>query len=75
MYTILTGYLPFQGRDTKELFRKIQKAKPLNPVNAGNKVVSSEARDLLRKLLAIDVQQRLNAEEALKHPWFSKNLY
>ncbi|PFH34433.1 hypothetical protein BESB_064640 [Besnoitia besnoiti] len=29
------------------------------------------ARDLLRKLLAFDPQERLSAEEALRHPWFS----
>ncbi|PHJ24743.1 cmgc cdk protein kinase [Cystoisospora suis] len=29
------------------------------------------ARDLLRKLLAFDPQERISAEEAVRHPWFA----
>ncbi|XP_026192783.1 uncharacterized protein LOC34622453 [Cyclospora cayetanensis] len=38
---------------------------------AGLGVPNPLARDLLRKLLAYDPQERLSAEAALQHPWFS----
>ncbi|CDJ44204.1 Kinase-like protein, related [Eimeria tenella] len=38
---------------------------------AGVGVPNPLARDLLRKLLAFDPQERLSAEAALQHPWFS----
>ena len=33
--------------------------------------ISSEAKDLLVKLLEVDPEKRLSAEEALKHPWLN----
>ncbi|KAL8433645.1 hypothetical protein ACSSS7_003743 [Eimeria intestinalis] len=38
---------------------------------AGVGVPNPLARDLLRKLLAYDPQERLTAEAALQHPWFA----
>ena len=35
--------------------------------------ISCEARDLISKLLTKNVKKRLNAKQALKHPWIMKN--
>ena len=59
MYTMLTGQLPFKGKDEKELHRKILVGK-VQPLESG------EARHLLR-MMWVD---RITAEMALKHPWF-----
>jgi serine/threonine protein kinase len=32
--------------------------------------LSDEARDLIKKLIEVDPEKRLSAEEALKHLWF-----
>ena len=32
--------------------------------------MSSECKDLIKKLLTVDAGQRLSAVEALKHKWF-----
>lgn len=32
--------------------------------------VSDDAKDLVKKLLCYDYNKRIEAEEALKHPWF-----
>ena len=34
--------------------------------------VSDDAKDLVKKLLCYDYNNRIEAEEALKHPWFKK---
>jgi len=34
--------------------------------------LSDEAKDLIEKLMCVDPHERLNAEEALGHPWLSK---
>lgn len=48
MYTVLTGYLPFKGKDEKELERKIVRGQYAPPQNTKNKIVSPEARALLK---------------------------
>ncbi|KAL8273296.1 hypothetical protein Esti_002797 [Eimeria stiedai] len=49
------------------LFAEILKARDAAGVGVPNPL----ARDLLRKLLAYDPQERLTAEAALQHPWFA----
>ena len=51
MYTILTGYLPFKGKDEKDLYRKILKGNYSTPLNKHGVPLSLEARTLLRQLL------------------------
>ena len=35
--------------------------------------ISSEATDLISKMLTIDINKRLSAREAMRHPWFLKD--
>lgn len=49
------------------LFAEALKARDV----AGIGIPNPLARDLLRKLLAYDPQERLTAEAALQHPWFA----
>ena len=35
--------------------------------------LSESGIDLINKLLTIDVDKRISAEEALNHPWFKEN--
>ena len=37
-------------------------------------VISKDARDFVVKLLTVDPKERLSAEAALAHPWFSIEL-
>ena len=34
-------------------------------------LLSDHAKDLLRQMLRVDPQERINVDEALKHPWIS----
>jgi calcium/calmodulin-dependent protein kinase I len=68
VFLLLSGNLPFMGRSQKELFRKIV---------AGNfefepqdwQDVSDDAKDLVRKLLVLNPDERITAKDAVRHHW------
>jgi len=59
------------GRDEDETFRLIKNEKLKFEKDIWNQV-SPESIDLIRKLLDRNIHNRINAEEALKHPWFTR---
>jgi calcium-dependent protein kinase len=71
IFVMLTGKRPFEGKNQIEIFRLIKDCdydqKVLKDAN-----ISEEAKDLIIKLLVIDVEKRFSTSEALKHPWFEK---
>lgn len=68
MYIFLCGYPPFHGENDAEILARVKAGKyTFNEQDW--KGVSSEAKDLVRKLMAFDPHQRLSAEQALNHPW------
>ena len=83
MYILLCGYPPFSGncgtqcgwnqgeacnRCQELLFHSIQDGK-FEFNEAEWKDISSEAKDLISKLLVKDARQRLSAEKVLSNPW------
>ena len=67
-YEMIAGYRPFRDKKKTKLYAKIQKGEyPLcgDPWND----ISEEAKDLISKLLELDQDKRLSAEQALRHPW------
>nr|XP_025035285.1 ribosomal protein S6 kinase alpha-1 [Pelodiscus sinensis] len=71
MFEMLTGSLPFQGKDRKETMTFILKAKLGMP-----QFLSSEAQSLLRSLFKRNPANRLGsgsdgAEEIKRHPFYS----
>jgi tribbles-like protein len=66
LYTMLVGRYPFADSDACALFSRIRRGKYPNP----DVVLSPLALCLIRSLLDINPNDRLTAEEALKHPWF-----
>ncbi|NXY77222.1 KS6AA kinase, partial [Glareola pratincola] len=71
MFEMLTGSLPFQGKDRKETMTLILKAKLGMP-----QFLSSEAQSLLRALFKRNPANRLGsgpdgAEEIKRHPFYS----
>jgi len=68
LYILLSGNVPFSGDDNRELFDRITSG----DYYIGGKVwkgVSSDAKDLVRKLLVVDPEKRFSTTEALNHPW------
>ena len=77
MYNLLTKKVPFDGSDM-EILDKIKKGEYDITIPPLDKM-SPSAKDLMQKLLTVDVNKRINVQEALQHPWFkeqnSKELY
>ena len=71
MYVMLTGEYPFAGENQHEVFTKISSSSvemDMRPVQG----LSKAAVDLLKKLLIKNPQFRIDAKEAIKHPWFKE---
>jgi serine/threonine protein kinase len=67
LYAMLSGNVPFKGKNVQELHERILKGK-FKEID-----VSFECRDLIRKIFEIDVEKRIKIEEILCHSWFENN--
>lgn len=68
LYTILTGRLPFPGRNRAEYFRNVGIGNALYPPSLW-KGISENALNLVKGLLNMDPKKRLTALGAVKHTW------
>jgi len=72
LYFVLGGYPAFVDDKPKALFNKILNADyEFHEEDWSH--VSEEAKSLIRGLLTLDVNKRLTAADALKHPWIRKS--
>jgi len=68
VYILLGGYPPFIESNQRTLFRKIRKGQyEFHEEYWGQ--VSDDAKDLIRKLLVVNPDDRLDAETALQNKW------
>lgn len=72
-YTVLVGFPPFDSKD-KQLSLRTRRGKYYPLSSAPWKNISNEAKDLVSKMLCVDVAKRLSAEEVLDHPWVRKHV-
>ena len=72
LYILLCGSPPFYGKNEKEIFSKIIYGNFSFKHKIWNKI-SSEAKNLVQKLLEVNPEKRLSAKEALNHKWFENN--
>jgi len=71
-YVLLCGFPPFYGETQKELFENIMKGNydfP-DPEWTG---VSEDAKTFIRRMLVVDPEKRLNAEQCLNEKWLKDN--
>ena len=73
MYTLVSGYLPFQGKNSAEVFRKIGEA-DFHFNHKEFDTISQECKNLISKLLVVNPNKRLTGQKALQDPWFKKQL-
>jgi serine/threonine protein kinase len=71
VYILLGGYPPFHEENHVVLYRKIKAADYTFDEEYWS-MVSEEAKDLIRKMLVVDPDARLTADQAMRHPWFMK---
>ncbi|XP_009799313.1 phosphoenolpyruvate carboxylase kinase 2-like [Nicotiana sylvestris] len=68
LYIMLSGVAPFCGDTTKEIFEAVLRGNLRFPTRIFGSV-STEVKDLLRKMICKDVSRRFSAEQVLRHPW------
>jgi calcium/calmodulin-dependent protein kinase I len=68
VYLLLSGNLPFMGRSQKELFRKIVAGK-YEFDDEDWQDVSDDAKDLVKRLLILNPDERITASAAVRHKW------
>ena len=73
LYILLCGSPPFYGKNEKEIFKKIIEGNFTFRHKIWNKI-STEAKNLVLKLLQVNPDKRLSAKEALEDIWFKKNV-
>ena len=64
LFAMICGYLPFEGEEDTELFKKIVDGKYSIPPH-----VSNQARELIYQLLSNNPKKRINISKIKKHPW------
>ncbi|CAD8073319.1 unnamed protein product [Paramecium sonneborni] len=71
LYIMLCGYPPFGGQD-QEILQNIEIGKyDFDPEDWSK--ISEDAKNLIKKMLTKDYQQRISAQEAYQDPWIQKN--
>lgn len=70
LFILLGGYPPFHSENEPKMFEQIRRG-DYNFDEAVWDLISEPAKDLISKLLVVDPNQRLTAEESLKHPWLA----
>jgi len=71
LYTMLNGKPPFTGTSS-EVLSKVAKAAVFFPEKSWHNV-STEAKDIILKMLERNTEKRWTAKQCLDHPWFIKN--
>lgn len=71
MYILLSGKVPFPGRNEVEIIGNVIKGE-YHFNHDSFKNVSNECKDLIMHLLVKDWNRRFDADEALNHPWITK---
>lgn len=74
LYILLCGYPPFNSKSVRQLFVRTVKGayKLTGPEWDG---ISAEAKDLVRRMLDVDMETRITTAEVLAHPWIAKVRY
>ncbi|TCD70693.1 hypothetical protein EIP91_002068 [Steccherinum ochraceum] len=64
LYALLTGRLPFDDKNVRTLLSKVKSGRYEMPV-----YIDPLAKDLLSRMLVVDVHKRITMAEILAHPW------
>ncbi|ORY89975.1 hypothetical protein BCR43DRAFT_480777 [Syncephalastrum racemosum] len=67
LYALLTGHLPFDDDNIRQLLKKVKAGRYTMPSG-----ISRNAQDLIRRILVVDPAKRLTMRQIIAHPWFSE---
>jgi serine/threonine protein kinase len=66
LYAMVTGRLPFDDDNLQRLLLKVQAGQFHLPSD-----LPDDLRDLIKKMLTVDPEERITLEEIKAHPWFN----
>lgn len=69
LFALLGGHLPFRDSNSTELYRKIA-----NAIYTMPDYFSPTAKDLIKRMLTVNPQQRITIEEIRNHPWITEGI-
>ena len=71
LYYMICGYLPFEDKQSDNLYKKILSGKIAQYPEAqnGTEEISNELKDLISKLLNLDPKRRISIDKIKNHPW------
>ncbi|KAJ3671767.1 hypothetical protein LUZ60_007846 [Juncus effusus] len=72
LHVLLLGFLPFPGGSKEEIFEAV-KTRQLDFGSDSWQGVAELARDLVKRMVCRDVDDRLTAADVLGHPWILSN--
>ena len=70
LYILLSGKPPFDGKNDNEITDKVKKG----VYHMSGKIwdgISEQAKNIIKKMLTYNYQERISAREALNDPWFN----
>lgn len=71
LYILLSGRPPFNSRSNREVLEKTVKgAYKMSGIEWND--ISDQAKDLVKRMLCTNPEQRITAEEILQHPWIKE---
>eukprot|EP01100_Stratorugosa_tubuloviscum_P007584 TRINITY_DN313_c0_g4_i2.p1 TRINITY_DN313_c0_g4~~TRINITY_DN313_c0_g4_i2.p1 ORF type:complete len:523 (+),score=265.80 TRINITY_DN313_c0_g4_i2:52-1569(+) len=74
LYLLLSGKLPWKtDGDVERTNNAISRAE-YDFSDSIWRLISNEAKDLISKLLQLDIEKRLTISQAIRHPWFSSTI-
>ena len=74
LFAMVYGFLPFDDKDNEKLFGKILKCNLVFPSN--DKIyVSNECKDLIKRIIKLNPNERISLEDIKKHPFLTKKKY
>ena len=68
LFALVCGYLPFEDKNTSQLYKKILSGKYRKP----HHTVSPLARDLIKRILDTNPKRRFTTRDIRRHPWFTQ---
>ena len=68
-FVLFTGSLPFLAKHQQELLKEGEAKYDFDPSHG--KDISENAKDVVKRLLVVDVSERLTVEAFLQHPWLN----